>query len=244
MSKVKMPNLPQGKTSVVICGDCEPVRIALERNGAEVVTIRPSYLLPAPVAHHADMLCCHAAENTMVTADEFIAEQLKPFGVNVIPAAQKPGGKYPKDCSLNCLVVGKYAVGRIDSLDKVLVNVLEQNGVKILSVRQGYARCSVAVVDEHSVITADRGIASVLGNAGLDVLLISPGGIVLEGYDTGFIGGCCGKLSADTMLFCGDPLSHPDGEEMLAFLSERGVSAVSSHAGLLLDFGGFIPLCE
>lgn len=238
------PNLPRNSVRTVLCGDHPVVRDALERRGAEVITVASSRLLPAPVANHADMLCCHAAYNAVVTSDADLAYILSKRGVDCRPTKNPPGSVYPSDCALNCLLIGNHAIGRGDILAPELSALLDETGTALLGVRQGYARCSVAAVDERSVITADRGIAAAMTGAGFDVLLILPGEIILEGYDTGFIGGCCGKLSADRMLFCGNPLLHPDGKRILAFLEERGISAEFTHEGELTDFGGFITLFE
>lgn len=243
MSAVTRPNLPQKKIRAAVCGAFEPMVEALRERGVQVLTTAPSPSLPLPVSRHADMLCCHAAENVFVTADECLSVQLAEYGAEAV-RADMPGGVYPLDCSLNCLSIGNYAVGRRASLDRNLLRVLEEEGRELIDVRQGYARCSVAVVDEHSVITADRGIGKAMSARGFDVLLISPGHIRLDGYDTGFIGGCCGKISADRILFCGDPITHPDGDRIIRFLSRKGVRAESAGDGILTDFGGFIPLCE
>ncbi len=244
LKAVAFPNLPRCGVRLAVCGDYKPIRDALEQRGVKVITVKESSYLPAPVARHADMLCCHAAENTVVTADAELASQLCSYGVNAVPADREPGGVYPFDCRFNCLSIGEFAVGKTDALDKALLDVLAQHGKKLIDVRQGYARCSVAAVDERSVITSDRGIAAAMTSCGFEVLLISPGNILLEGYDTGFIGGCCGRLSADRMLFCGDVMSHPDGGKIVSFLSSRGITAECAGGGTLADFGGFVPLCE
>ena len=238
------PNLPQKTALLALCGRWPPMLHALRSRGVEVVELQPSPLLPAPIAHHADILCCHCAENTVVSCDRTLTDRLLSYGINVAESALTPGSVYPDDCGLNCLVLGDIALGRTSSLDPALLELLRSRVVELINTRQGYARCSVAPVDSHSVITADRGIAGRLTAAGFDVLLISPGGIALDGYDTGFIGGCCGKLSANRMLFCGDLMTHPDGGSIAGFLAERGVSYECSHDGILTDFGGFIPLCE
>jgi len=244
MDYIRKPNLPLNPVKLAVCGDYPDVVNALRKCGADVIVPSSDSALPSPVMRHADMICCHAAQNTLVTCDDELAEKLAAFGIIALRSDSKPEDKYPDDCILNCLSTGELAVGRASSLDKKLRQVLEDKGARLLDVRQGYARCSAAVVDERSFITADKGIAASLERAGCDVLLISPGGIELPGYDTGFIGGCCGKLSAHRMLFHGNPMTHPDGTEILSFLHARGVEAQCLHDGLLTDFGGFIPLCE
>ena len=79
---------------------------------------------------------------------------------------------------------------------------------------------------------------------GFAVLLIRPGHIALPGYDTGFIGGCCGKLAPDELAFAGALSSRPDGERMREFLHSRCVAPVELREGPLVDVGGILPLRE
>ena len=95
-------------------------------------------------------------------------------------------------------------------------------------------KCSIAIVDENSIITYDAGIAKACeGIEDLSVLLVQPGFVRLDGYDTGFIGGTCGRVG-DELVFNGDLSSHPDFPRILEF--NRGtrnkmqvVPRVSAH---------------
>ncbi len=244
MAKPCRPNLPHGAVKTVICGEHPAVVSYFEGEGTEVISAPHSGRLPEPVAKHADMLCCHCGVNRIVTSSGSLLETLARCGVNCSLSALEPENKYPGDIHLNCLVTDRFALGNIPRLDPVLRAYFAAENIPEISIRQGYARCSVAVVDENAFITADRSAARCLEQAGCDVLLISAGGILLPGYDTGFIGGCCGKLSRDKMLFCGDVLRHPDGQRIVDFLACRNVTPVCTHDGQLFDFGGFIPLFE
>ena len=102
----------------------------------------------------------------------------------------------------------------------------------------------MALVDANHAITADRGLERALKAKGFEVLLIRPGFIELPGYDTGFVGGCSGKLAPDKMAFTGELSSHPDGELIRAFLKSQGISAVELRKGPLLDVGGILPLLQ
>jgi hypothetical protein len=140
--------------------------------------------------------------------------------------------------------VGKRLICNPRFTDIVLLEHCASEGIEIINVKQGYAKCSVCVVDENSIITADIGIANAAESVGLSVLRISAGYICLPGHECGFIGGCCGKLAPDIMAFCGDLSTHPDHKSIDAFLRERGVFAESLCRGQLTDIGGMIPLAE
>jgi len=93
-----------------------------------------------------------------------------------------------------------------------------------IDVKQGYSKCSICVVDENSVITADQGIAKKISKEkGPDCLLISPGHIILERHEYGFIGGSCG-LIGNEIVFNGDISLHPDFKRISNYIKSRGLS--------------------
>lgn len=110
--------------------------------------------------------------------------------------------------------------------------------------RQGYAKCSAVPVTENAIITDDVAIASAAEKNGLEVLLVSKGDVLLPGREYGFIGGCCGLIAPDIMLFNGDLSSHGDADRIRAFLSSFGVSAEETGHFPLTDIGGILPLAE
>ena len=79
---------------------------------------------------------------------------------------------------------------------------------------------------ESAIITDDVSIASAAEKNGLAVLLVSKGDVALPGREYGFIGGCCGLIAPDTMLFNGSLASHKAGDFQLT------------------DIGSILPLAE
>ena len=74
------------------------------------------------------------------------------------------------------------------------------------------------------------------------MLTVSKGAVKLAGYSYGFIGGASGKISSDTVAFCGDIDTHPDSDAIRAFLSKYGIKALSLDDNSLYDIGSIIPL--
>ena len=99
-------------------------------------------------------------------------------------------------------------------------------------------------VDENSLITDDLSIYNAAIGFGLDALLVRKGCVRLDGFDTGFIGGCCGKLAKDMLAFCGDIANHPDYTKINSFLRERNVYPHSLFGGELIDIGSVIPITQ
>lgn len=115
-----------------------------------------------------------------------------------------------------------------------------------IDVRQGYAKCSIVVVDEDSIITYDQGIAAQCRRlsetdsdyADLSVLLVNPGNVTLQGYSTGFIGGTSGRVGNHT-IFNGDLMAHPQGNLIKEFIESRGLKC-SWFDWPLTDIGSII----
>ena len=108
---------------------------------------------------------------------------------------------------------------------------------------QGYTKCSVCVVSDNAIITADRAIATACAAVGIDVLTVSEGHISLPPYNFGFIGGAscaCG----DNVYFCGSLDTHPDGESIKEFCKNHGKLAVSLSDGELQDVGSLFFVGE
>lgn len=109
----------------------------------------------------------------------------------------------------------------------------------ILNVGQGYSKCSCAILADGAIITADRGIATVTRQNGIDTLLISEGHVELPGYSYGFIGGASG-LCGSRLYFCGDLEKHPDHMAIEAFSKMHSTQCISLSDGMLYDVGSLI----
>ena len=66
---------------------------------------------------------------------------------------------------------------------------------------------------------------------------ISPGSVLLDGYDYGFIGGASG-FDGRSLYFCGDVDLHPDGCAIRSFCDDHGIGCVSLSPLPLHDVGG------
>lgn len=150
------------------------------------------------------------------------------------------GDKYPADVPLNAALFGNCAILN----PKTVCKNIDFSGRSLIPVRQGYTKCSVVPVTESAIITDDVSIASAAEKNGLAVLLVSKGDVALPGREYGFIGGCCGLIAPDTMLFNGSLAFHKDGEKIRTFLSSFGVRAEEAGDFQLTDIGSILPLAE
>ncbi|HIZ16705.1 MAG TPA: hypothetical protein H9675_03950 [Firmicutes bacterium] len=243
---LKNPNLPEGDvTLVTMSGSIKNLISKVKDLGVSVIETDEFTVLDTPVNSHADMLMHHFGGNKFAAALKLpYLSMLEKEGANIEYINEKLSRIYPYDVLLNFARVGNFVFGRTDIMPFLLRKYYNNNGIKIINVNQGYAKCSTAVVDENSIITADKSIAKAASLVGINVLLISPGNIMLKGYDTGFIGGCCGKIGKQKMIFTGDIYTHPDGFKIADFLLNKNVENISLSKGPLIDIGGILPLKE
>ena len=84
-------------------------------------------------------------------------------------------------------------------------------------------------------------MAITLEKNGVNVTLISNGGISLPPYDYGFIGGASGVIGKNVFFF-GDISKHPDCKKICSAIENAGYTPVSLSDEELTDLGGIIAI--
>ncbi len=245
MKFIEKPNLPNSRVvAVAINANAVHAINKLHSLGIETINVFNNNNLPKPVAAHADLQMLHIGNNVMFSRNEhlFQGRHLKKFKFNHIGA--QLGNKYPDDVLLNCAVIGDKIICNTKTIAPEILKVAESEGFTIINVNQGYAKCSVCVVSKNAIITDDESIFTAAGKFFNDTLFISKGSIVLDGYNYGFIGGCCGKTDKDKIAFNGAIESHKDYKKILDFLSRNSIECIELHNERLNDIGGILPLLE
>ncbi len=234
------PNLPDYKVIHAVVSPQYPnVISALKESGIIPITVTSCESVLYPLRNHTDMLFSYLGNGDFAVerSQSALIEKLVGFGMNCCYDNIVLKSDYPCDIPLNCCIIGKYIICKSDYTSEFF-----KLGKKVINIKQGYAKCSCVPVNENSLITDDLSIFNSAISYGLDVLLIRKGSVRLDGFDTGFIGGCCGKLSKDTLAFCGDITKHPDYTQINSFLRERNVYPHSLFGGELIDIGSIIPI--
>lgn len=237
------PNIPDCKARLCAIGEGNPeIKAALENMGISVLEVPAHPALDPRVARHADMQLHDMGKGRVAAAKDAgrLIRDLEQLGF--IVEQQELTGTYPGDIALNCFALGKYLYCKEKSTSEILLNYYQSMGVEAVNINQGYAKCSVCIVDNNSIITADKSIAAAVKARGADVLIIQSSGILLDGFDTGFIGGCCGLLAPDKLAFSGMISRHSDYIQIRSFCAARGVEPVELTNLPLKDIGGIIPL--
>ena len=147
---------------------------------------------------------------------------------------------YPGEAAFNAACTGLYFIHNLKITAPRLLEAARAAGMKLIHVPQGYTKCSTVIVNKQSIITYDRGIAKACSAYNdLDVLLISPGHVMLPGYDTGFIGGCSGRIG-DEIIFNGNLSAHPDFDKIRNFIETKNLKCTWFEDYPLTDIGSLI----
>lgn len=245
MKYVEKPNLPESRVGVVaISCDAHDAILELNRLGIKTLKINSDSRLPLPVNSHADLQMLHIGYNRMFVQNEHLCTGESGVKIQMEKIFASPGNKYPDDVRLNCAIIGNKIICNKKTIAKEILDFAENSGLTVINVNQGYTKCSVCIVNENAIITDDKSIFTAAGNFFDDAQLISKDSIRLQGYDYGFIGGCCGKIDKNKIAFNGAIESHRDYKLIIDFLSRNNVECIELHNERLTDIGGILPLTE
>ena len=161
-------------------------------------------------------------------------KQLKPMIITT-----NLGSRYPLSVPFN----GKFSentwIHHLDFTDKSILNYLKKSNIKILHTNQGYSGCSLLLLPNKKGITSDPGLAKTLRNNGFEIVLIHEGSIILDGFDHGFIGGCCGYYNGVVYIH-GDLNTHPDGMKIREFILKQHIDISEVKKFPLTDIGSIL----
>ncbi|MCX5687519.1 MAG: radical SAM protein [Candidatus Omnitrophica bacterium] len=208
-------------------------KIRLKKMGYCVIEVSLHPKLAKPVRGHPDMMLFFYGKKVIYEPHlEKIAEILKDNGYECIKGESIKSKEYPNDIIYDVAAIGESIIRYNGKIEKN-IEILK---AKFIRVKQGYAKCSVVVVDDKHIITSDKGIKDIWGKK---ALLVRPGSINLPGYKTGFIGGASGSHE-DKVFFTGSLKNHPDGALMREFIEKRGKKVVELSSSPLYDTGSIL----
>ena len=247
-SFVSMPNLPLYSVKTVLIGEkyANILGKIFAKQGISVISIPENPDIAPEIAFHADMSVCHIGENRIVAAHGVFDELKKriPSDIQLLKAGKLQKEDYPDDIGLNVCIIGDKLLHNLKHTDPVIALETKILGLNSFNINQGYTKCSICVLRKDKIITSDKGIHELALKLGVASLLIRSGSIKLDGYDTGFIGGSCGKLSENKIAFTGKLNEHPDEEKILNFISEANIEVIYLSDVPVFDIGSIIPIQE
>ena len=250
MKFVENPNLPVC-ADIVIIGEkyCKILQNGIKSLGINALFMPDNPYVDPRLSGHADLSVLHLGGNRLLLAPYLkrssFSQQMEDRGFDIRFADIEQSALYPNAAQMNVCILGNNVIYNPQTGSDAIVKYLTiGNGAIQVSSRQGYSRCSVCVVNDNAIITADEGICRSAKAHGVDVLKIRPGYIDLPGFDYGFIGGASFKLSDTKLAFTGGLDKHPDAERIIEFASLHNIDIVYITDKPAFDIGGAIPITE
>lgn len=200
------------------------------------------YLLSSGITYdaisgHPDIFCCQIGTQLVVApnAPGNLIDNLTHSSVSRTPGETKLGNNYPLSASYNAVVTDNFFIHHFDYTDPEIKVIA--SGRERIHVNQAYTRCNLIPLKNDRFITSDKGIENILLKKELDVLYVKPDGIILSGFENGFIGGACG-IHEKKIFFIGNLNHYPEGKKIRGFLS--GYEIIELYDGSLFDGGSLI----
>lgn len=248
ISAVDTPYLPTGQAKVLLAGEgARAFAEAFKALNLSVFYTTPISALPKGLCAHTDLAVCPMGNRQFFldrSQSQLVAE-LQSLGFCVLYGEQSVSEGYPNDVPYNAVKLGaNILLCNKKTVDFSILRYATAKKCAILSCNQGYTKCSVAPIRANAVLTDDKSIAQILRKNNFDVLLLEKGDILLQGYNYGFIGGCCTMLSESEMLFLGNVFSHRDADAICGFLKNYGIVPICAGKTPLTDVGSLIPLLQ
>lgn len=202
----------------------------------QILLLPEHSFLDKKTAFHTDLVCCRFEDALVCAPSLFAVLKKKNPTLPLIKGEKEPSGCYPGEVLYNAVAVGSFLFCNEKLTDSVILQHAKDSGIKIISVKQGYTKCSVIPVEKNALITADTKIADSAQEKGLEVLLTTNDPVVLPGFPNGFIGGCavCGD---GFVFFTGDLRRHPDAENIQEFCRKHKKEPLWVPGLPLLDLG-------
>lgn len=198
--------------------------------------------LSEPVLRHPDMLIAEVGGRLIVHRHYIKGRKvLDALGIPYLLSEEEPELEYPRDIALNCFSAGGFFFANQNYVSRAALYAAKETGFTPVHVKQGYAKCA-CVIAHDAVATADSGIYAAALRCGLPALKLNPGGIGIERYDTGFIGGACGLIDRDTLGFFGNVEEYGQYAALRSFFEPMGVWLLSLGGEALFDYGGMITV--
>lgn len=218
--------------------------------GYKLVKIEKSNNVYPEISSHVDIFTCKIGDTLIVEKSKYedLLFMLKNTEYNIKSGKEEVEMNYPEDIKYNVCIIGNYAVHNFKYTDKVILNMLNEHGYELINVEQGYTNCSIAVIDDSSVITTDKKIAEKLIANNISVLLLdyTPDIKLKDEYGNysnmnGFIGGAIGKVDNNIIVF-GDLEKIDKDNKIREFIKVRNLNIIDFKGLDVIDYGGLVEV--
>ena len=220
----------------------------LKNLGYELIEIKKSTNVYPEISSHVDIFACKIKDKVIVekSAYKMLKNKLNNDENILISGKTMISYDYPNDIKYNVCIVGNKAIHNFKHTDSKITQELEKNNFEIINVKQGYSNCSIAVIDEKSIILSDRGLYNNLKNSGLDILFLDyiPDIKLFDengeySQKKGFIGGAISRIDENVVVF-GDLDKIDYYGNIRTFIESRNLKIIDFEGLDVIDYGGVI----
>lgn len=232
----------------------------LRNLGYELVEIYASSNAYQEISGHVDIFCAKIADTLVLESNLYNIYSQKRLYNNVIKdffeSVKITRGKsivfdkYPHSVPYNMCIMGNFAIHNFKHTDYILKSKIRDLGLKLIDVEQGYTKCNIAVINERSCITSDKGIADALDRYDIDVLYIDSDDVDIKllnknSYSdmSGFIGGATAKIGNKFIVF-GDMknIKKETRNRIYDFVNSRNIELIDFKGLDIIDYGGIVEI--
>lgn len=221
----------------------------IRKLGYNIVELPCSDILYPEISSHPDIFCCKINEKVIIEEKmyERINEKIYDKS-NIVISKQNLEKKYPYDVIYNICQIGKNVIHNFKYTNKEALNLIDKCNLNKINIKQGYSNCSIAVIDENSVIVSDEKVAEILSenkidvlniNWNLDIKLLNCKGTYSN--MTGFIGGAISRLD-DYVIVFGDLEKIDKNNIIRSYITKKGLKIIDFKGLDVIDYGGIIKI--
>ena len=220
----------------------------LKKLGYNIIEIKKSEKVYPEISSHVDIFVSQIDDILICEKSQY--EYLKKEIPNskIICGESEVGWKYPNDIKYNICQIGKNVIHNFKFTDKKVLEVIETKNLNKIQIQQGYTNCSIAVLNENSVITSDAKIAKELEKHNINVLYLEniPNIKLLSESANfsrmqGFIGGAVGKID-DRIIVFGDLSKIDESGKICNFIKQNNLEIIDFKGLDVIDYGGIIAI--
>ena len=221
---------------------------SLKNLGYELIEIKKSINVYPEISSHVDIFACKVKDKIIIekSAYKMLKNKLNNDENILISGKTMISYDYPNDIKYNVCIVGNKAIHNFKHTDSKITQELEKNNFEIINVKQGYSNCSIAVIDEKSIILSDRGLYNNLKNSGLDILFLDyiPDIKLFDengeySQKNGFIGGAISRIGDNIVVF-GDLDKIDYYCNIRKFIESKNLKIIDFEGLDVVDYGGVI----
>ena len=222
----------------------------LKNLGYELIEIKKSTNVYPEISSHVDIFACKIKDKVIVekSAYKMLKNKLNNDENILISGKTMISYDYPNDIKYNVCIVGNKAIHNFKHTDSKIIQELEKNKFELINVKQGYSNCSIAVINENSIILSDRGMYNNLKNRGLDILFLDyiPDIKLFNenreySQKNGFVGGAISRIGNNIVIFGDLDKIDYDGK-IKGFIEERNLDIIDFKKLDVIDYGGVVEI--